>query len=167
MSAASRGQSRGRRQPTTWDRLERPPLAAYCRWRQAEALVTPGASRAEANLPLREAHAVADRIGAQPLLPLSSNCSPSAPGSISLAPARAVNRSTTEPRRSTSASRRASPRSSPLVARGHTNREIAETLIISAKTASVHVSHILHKLQAPEPAGSGSDRSPPHRHARS
>ena len=36
-----------------------------------------------------------------------------------------------------------------LVARGYTNREIAETLIISAKTASVHVSHILHKLGAP------------------
>ena len=29
-----------------WERLERPPLAAYCRWRQAEALVAAGASRA-------------------------------------------------------------------------------------------------------------------------
>ena len=27
----------------TWERLERPPLAAYCRWRQAEALVAAGA----------------------------------------------------------------------------------------------------------------------------
>ena len=36
-----------------------------------------------------------------------------------------------------------------LVARGQTNREIAETLVISVKTASVHVSNILHKLQAP------------------
>jgi DNA-binding CsgD family transcriptional regulator len=36
-----------------------------------------------------------------------------------------------------------------LVARGLTNREIADALIISAKTASVHVSHILHKLDAP------------------
>jgi hypothetical protein len=27
---------------TTWDQLERPPLAAYCRWRQAEALVAAG-----------------------------------------------------------------------------------------------------------------------------
>ncbi len=33
-----------------------------------------------------------------------------------------------------------------LVARGYTNREIAETLVISVKTASVHVSHILSKL---------------------
>ena len=36
-----------------------------------------------------------------------------------------------------------------LVARGYTNREIATTLIISAKTASVHVTHILHKLGVP------------------
>ena len=36
-----------------------------------------------------------------------------------------------------------------LVARGYTNREIADTLVISVKTASVHVSHILRKLGAP------------------
>ena len=45
-----------------------PPVAAYCRWRQAEALVAAGASRAAASAPLREAHAVAARIGADPLL---------------------------------------------------------------------------------------------------
>ena len=53
---------------TMWERLERPPRAAYCRWRQAEALVAAGASRTEATIPLREAHAVAARIGARPLL---------------------------------------------------------------------------------------------------
>jgi DNA-binding NarL/FixJ family response regulator len=36
-----------------------------------------------------------------------------------------------------------------LVARGYTNREIAAELVISVKTASVHVSHILRKLDAP------------------
>jgi DNA-binding CsgD family transcriptional regulator len=36
-----------------------------------------------------------------------------------------------------------------LVARGYINREIATTLVISAKTAGVHVSHILRKLGAP------------------
>lgn len=36
-----------------------------------------------------------------------------------------------------------------LVARGDTNREIAAALVISVKTASVHVSHILRKLDAP------------------
>ena len=57
----------GRDAAGTWERLERPPLAAYCRWRQAEALVAVGASRAEASVPLRQAHAVAARIGAAPL----------------------------------------------------------------------------------------------------
>ena len=35
-----------------------------------------------------------------------------------------------------------------LLAEGASNREIAETLVISEKTASVHVSHILAKLGA-------------------
>jgi DNA-binding NarL/FixJ family response regulator len=35
------------------------------------------------------------------------------------------------------------------MARGYTNREIAITLVISVKTAGVHVSHILRKLDAP------------------
>jgi predicted ATPase len=48
-----------------WERLERPPLAAYCRWRQAEALVAAGATPA---VPLRAAYAVAARIEARPLL---------------------------------------------------------------------------------------------------
>ena len=51
-----------------WERLERPPLVAYCRWREAETLVAVGASRTEAGAPLREAYAVAARIGAKPLL---------------------------------------------------------------------------------------------------
>ena len=36
-----------------------------------------------------------------------------------------------------------------LVSRGYTNGEIAAALVISVKTASVHVSHILRKLGAP------------------
>jgi DNA-binding NarL/FixJ family response regulator len=37
-----------------------------------------------------------------------------------------------------------------LVARGPTNREIAVTPVISVKAASVHVSHILRKVDAPD-----------------
>ena len=37
-----------------------------------------------------------------------------------------------------------------LVARGRTNREIADALVISVKTAGVHVSNILRKLDAPD-----------------
>jgi hypothetical protein len=52
----------------TWDQLDRSPLAAYCRWRQAEALTSAGASRAVASVPFREAHEVATRLGARPML---------------------------------------------------------------------------------------------------
>jgi DNA-binding CsgD family transcriptional regulator len=131
----------------TWQQLERPPLAAYCRWRQAEALVAAGASRPEATVPLREAHGVATRIGARPLLrelellaerarlDLPSPDAGSPDGEQGLREVLGL-----------------TPREAEvltLVSRGYTNREIAQTLVISVKTASVHVSHILRKLDAP------------------
>jgi hypothetical protein len=72
LAEAEYGRARGLAQPeawsqaaTTWEELERPPVVAYCRWRQAEALAARGADATDA---LREAHAVAARIGARPLL---------------------------------------------------------------------------------------------------
>jgi tetratricopeptide (TPR) repeat protein len=59
-----RGPSSWARAAEAWERLERPPLVAYCRWRQADALV---ASGADATAPLGEARAIAARIGARPL----------------------------------------------------------------------------------------------------
>ena len=44
-----------------------PPLAAYCRWRETEALLGAGATRSEAAVPLRSAYAVATRMRAAPL----------------------------------------------------------------------------------------------------
>jgi DNA-binding CsgD family transcriptional regulator/tetratricopeptide (TPR) repeat protein len=147
----------------TWERLERPPLAAYCRWRQAEALVAAGASRAEASGPLREAHAVAARIGAKPLaeglellaqrarLELTSPHPGSPDGKQGLEEILGL-----------------TPREAEvldLLARGYTNREIAAILVISVRTAGVHVSHILHKLGAPnrrEAAAIAHRLSPPH-----
>ena len=52
---------------STWEQLERPVLAAYCRWRETEALVAVDAPRTAASIPLRDAHTVASRIGAEPL----------------------------------------------------------------------------------------------------
>ena len=130
-----------------WDRLERPPLAAYCRWRLAEALLAAGASRAEASVPLRDAHAVAVRIGARPLAAEHELLAQRA--RLDLAPPDA------EPPASKRALEEAlglTPREADvlaLLARGYTNREIATTLVISVKTAGVHVSHILRKLDAP------------------
>jgi DNA-binding CsgD family transcriptional regulator/tetratricopeptide (TPR) repeat protein len=130
---------------TTWEQLERPPVVAYCRWREAEALVATGASRTEAGNPLRGAYAVAARIGAKPLqrelellaqrarLDLSQPEEP--PPEAGLEETLGLTRREAEVL--------------TLVARGYTNKEIAGTLVISEKTASVHVSHILRKLGAP------------------
>ncbi len=130
-----------------WEHLERPPLAAYCRWRQAEALVSAGAPRAEASATLRDAHAVAARIGAQPLLHELELLAERA--RLDLTPPEAGPHHATQ---DLEAPLGLTPREAEvltLVARGLTNREIAATLVISAKTASVHVSHILRKLDAP------------------
>ena len=129
----------------TWERLERPAVAAYCRWREAEALVAAGASRTETATPLRTAHAVAARIGANPLLRELELLAERA--RLDLAPPEAAS-----PRRGLEATLGLTPREAEvltLVARGYTNREIADALVISVKTASVHVSHILRKLDAP------------------
>ncbi len=60
-----RGAAAWSRAAEAWERLQRPPLAAYCRWHQAEALVAAGADPAAA---LSKARAVAVRLGARPLL---------------------------------------------------------------------------------------------------
>jgi DNA-binding NarL/FixJ family response regulator/tetratricopeptide (TPR) repeat protein len=130
-----------------WDRLERPPLAAYCRWRQAEALIAAGASRAEASVPLRDAHAVAARIGARPLAAELELLTQRA--RLDLAPPVAGPPSG---KRALEEALGLTPREADvlaLIARGYTNREIASNLVISVKTAGVHVSHILRKLDAP------------------
>ena len=129
-----------------WDQLESPPRAAYCRWREAEALVAAGASRTEAGVPLRNAHAVAARLGARPLLRELELLAERA--RLDLAPPPGDAR---DEGGDLEESLGLTPRETEvlrLVARGYTNREIAEMLVISVKTAGVHVSHILRKLGA-------------------
>jgi DNA-binding NarL/FixJ family response regulator len=145
-----------------WQRLERPPLVAYCHWRQAEALVAAGASRTEAAVPLREAHAVAARIEARPLRRELELLAQRA--RLDLAPPQAA---FPEDKHGPQAILGLTPRETQvlsLLARGYTNREIAAALVISVKTASVHVSHILRKLGAPnrlEAAATISRLAPP------
>jgi DNA-binding CsgD family transcriptional regulator/tetratricopeptide (TPR) repeat protein len=147
----------------TWERLERPPLAAYCRWRQAEALVAAGASRAEASGPLRQAHAVAGRLGAKPLSAELEQLAQRA--RLEIAPPVA---GSTDRKQGLEEILGLTPREAEvltLVARGYTNREIAAALVISVRTAGVHVSHILRKLGAPnrlEAAAIAHRLSPPH-----
>jgi len=129
-----------------WQRLERPPLAAYCRLREAEALAAAGASRTEASVPLRDAYTVAARIGAKPLLRELELLAQRARLDLASPDTRSPDHHSLE------TTLGLTPREAEvltLVARGYTNREIAAALVISIKTASVHVSHILRKLDAP------------------
>jgi DNA-binding CsgD family transcriptional regulator/tetratricopeptide (TPR) repeat protein len=153
IAEAEHGRAHGAVQPDVWSqaadhwqRLGRPPLMAYCRGRQAEALASAGASRSETSAPLRQAHAVALRIGARPLL-----------RELELLAQRARLDLTSPPAAPSSQRQDAqeilglTPREAEvlsLLGRGYTNREIAATLVISVRTVSVHVSHILRKLGA-------------------
>jgi DNA-binding NarL/FixJ family response regulator/tetratricopeptide (TPR) repeat protein len=131
----------------TWERLERSPLSAYCRWRQAEALVAAGASRVEASVPLRQAHAVATQLGAKPLADELERLAERA--RLDLVPPDA---GSADREQDLERILGLTPREAEvlrLIARGYTNREIAEALVISVKTAGVHVSNILRKVDAP------------------
>jgi DNA-binding CsgD family transcriptional regulator len=131
-----------------WEGLGCPWPAAYARWRQAEALLDHGAPRDRAAPVLQTAAATAARLAARPLL-----------GEIQALARRA--RIGLEPPAGGEAEGDAREPAAPgeelgltprerevlaLVAGGRSNRQIAETLYISPKTASVHVSNILAKL---------------------
>ena len=133
-----------------WDELGCPWPAAYARWRLAEALLERGAPREEAVVPLRRAWATARGLGARPLL-----------AEVELLARRARIALAPEPAAASAAETAAAQPAAPgdelgltprerevlaLVAEGRTNRQIAEALFISDKTASVHVSNILAKL---------------------
>jgi DNA-binding NarL/FixJ family response regulator len=128
--------------------LGHPWPAAYARWRQAEALLAGGGSRDQAAAALTQAWTFAGGLGARPLaaeiesLARRSRIGLAAPSggrepeqpAAPLAPADEFGLTPRE--REVLA----------MVAEGRTNRQIAEALFISDKTASVHVSNILGKL---------------------
>ena len=127
-----------------WEDLQRPPMVAYCHWRLAEALVAAGVSAADASLPAWTAQAIAQRLGARPLQEEIERLAQRA--RLELAPPSHP----TDQASGLGELLGLTPREAEvlgLVARGYTNRQIADTLVISVKTASVHVSHILAKLQ--------------------
>jgi ATP/maltotriose-dependent transcriptional regulator MalT len=145
---------------TAWLFLGRPYPAAYAQWRQAEALLVSKAPRAQAEAPLRAAHALAVRLGAAPLrheLELLAQR-----GRVRLEVATEPSPATAEAS-SGSASLGLTAREVEvlaLVAAGRTNRQIGQELFITPKTASVHVSRILAKLGV---AGRGEAAAIAHR----
>ena len=129
-----------------FDAITLPVPATYARYRAAEAFVTAG-DRAAASEPLRAAAATAQEIGAVlqsddvAALAKRARIELDAPHDAAAEPA--------EPDDSPVARLGLTPRELEvllLVAEGCTNRAIGETLFMSEKTASVHVSRILAKL---------------------
>jgi DNA-binding NarL/FixJ family response regulator len=113
-----------------------PYPAAYCRWRQAEALLAPGPSRGRARELLEAAHDTAVALGAVPLRDGIRRLARRARLPLGQAPAAAAETDLTAREQEVL----------ELVAAGRSNRQIAEALYITEKTASVHVSNILRKL---------------------
>jgi DNA-binding NarL/FixJ family response regulator len=146
--AAELARGDGTPDPDAWDAAAKdfaalglPFELAYTRWRQAEALIGAG-DRAGAAGALREAADIAAGLPA-PLLAaevegLARRARVTLGLELAVAPeSPAIERLGLTERELTVLA---------LVAEGHTNRKIGETLFISEKTASVHVSRILAKL---------------------
>jgi DNA-binding CsgD family transcriptional regulator len=144
-----------------WDTMRQPYPAAYARWRMAEALLARRARSGPAAGALREAHATLRRMGAEPLrrqlqaLAARAGIDLDEPERRSSTGERSLKGASDEPtpappRVSSAEDRLGLTRRElevlRLVALGRTNREVATTLFISEKTAGVHVSNILRKL---------------------
>jgi DNA-binding CsgD family transcriptional regulator/tetratricopeptide (TPR) repeat protein len=166
LASAERSRLDGRSDPERWraavagwERLGRPFEAAYARFRQAEALLAARVPRAQVTAVLSPAHQTAVALRAAPLRreiellarrgrtpleePVDPRVAPEAPsGAASLG----LTRRETEVL--------------VLVAEGRTNRQIGQTLFITEKTASLHVSRILAKLGV---AGRGEAAAIAHR----
>jgi len=130
-----------------WERLGEPYPTAYARWRQAEALLLVGLTREQVEPPLRAAHATARELGAAPLRAeiealarrgrLNLGTDPATTPPPAPQPPSPLDRLGLTAREQEVLA---------LVTLGRTNSQIAETLFISPKTATVHVSNILGKL---------------------
>jgi DNA-binding CsgD family transcriptional regulator len=129
---------------TAWDALSRPHRAAYARWLQAEALLSTPQGKAAAAAVLRTAAhqavqhvplstAIGD-LARRARIELAEPAAPPVQHDESPRPTRTFGLTDRE---------LAVLR---LLGQGRSNPEIAAALFISPKTASVHVTHILRKL---------------------
>jgi DNA-binding CsgD family transcriptional regulator len=123
--------------------------AGYARWRQAEALLAQGAPQQAAGAALTRAWTLARGFGARLLVAEMDALGRRA--RIELVLPEAAPDGPAQPPAPPPDEFGLTPREREvlaLVADGRTNRQIAEALFISNKTASVHVSHILAKVDA-------------------
>jgi DNA-binding CsgD family transcriptional regulator/tetratricopeptide (TPR) repeat protein len=126
-----------------WESLNEPFGTAYCRWRQAEALLTDRSGRSRATALVTDAWLTAVSLGAERLCRDIEDLARRARIEIGVADetTSAVNSAGTE----LGLTQREIEVLGQLAA-GRSDAHIAEALFISKKTASVHVSNILRKL---------------------
>jgi DNA-binding CsgD family transcriptional regulator/tetratricopeptide (TPR) repeat protein len=141
-----------------WDAVDRPYAAAWCRYRQAEVLVT-GNGRTAAAAVLEEAYRAAVRIGATMLqrdierlaslarlgLDVHDGATPTGDddeGGATPPVEQAAAASSSRPYDLTDRELQILP----FLAAGLTNRQIGQAMFISPSTAGVHVSRILSKM---------------------
>jgi DNA-binding CsgD family transcriptional regulator/tetratricopeptide (TPR) repeat protein len=127
-----------------WEGLAEPYPTAYARYREAEALLLAGVSRERVEVSLRATYATARNLGA---LPFCTEIEGLARRGRLSVETDATTEIISEP--SPLAQLGLTVREQEvleLLATGRTNRQIAETLFISPKTATLHVSNILSKL---------------------
>jgi DNA-binding NarL/FixJ family response regulator len=156
MLEAEVARAEGRSDPEEWAAAARAceargaaPQEAYALWRCADAALAGPQDRASAVVALRGAREIAQRLGARPLLEEIDGLARRA----RLELATAGDAPADEPAGLPGAALEVGLTARELevlehVALGQTNREIAAELFISARTAGVHVSHILEKLGA-------------------
>jgi DNA-binding NarL/FixJ family response regulator len=130
-----------------WAHLGQPFETAYARRRQGAALLAARSDRRDTEAALREARSIAAGLGAEPLRleveDLGRRARLDVTGPAGTA---ADGPPTTETPAEAAGLTRREAEVLGLVAAGRSNRQIAETLFMSEKTASVHVSRILTKL---------------------
>jgi DNA-binding CsgD family transcriptional regulator len=140
-----------------WEELGHAYPAAYARWRQAEALLARGPSRDGAAAALTQAWTVAGGLEAGRLATEIESLARRA--RVVLARPGDGEPHDPVPPVAPGDELGLTPREREvlaLVADGRTNRQIAEALFISQKTASVHVSNILAKLGVANRAEAGA-----------
>jgi DNA-binding CsgD family transcriptional regulator len=139
-----------------WEAIGRPYPVAYARYRQAGAILRDRGARVDAGAALGTARGIVIGLGARPLLDeierlarlarfdlaAEGGRKPASEAGPSAADALGLTEREVEVLR--------------LIAGGWTNQEIADALVISRKTASVHASHIFDKLGATNRAEAGA-----------
>jgi DNA-binding CsgD family transcriptional regulator len=125
-----------------WAALSEPFEAAYCRWREAEALMRTPGGRTAATESLQAAWRAAADLAASPLQARIEGLAQRA--RITLDVARDAAPSSTVASDLGITAREVEVLG--CLARGMTDKQIADDLFISKKTVSVHVSNLLRKL---------------------